>query len=268
MGHDRLVQGRSHLVDALDLAWAAGIQDVGLQDVRVAEQDQVMEPPAERVLLAGGDRDVQGIADLLQAGQVVVRDGLFEVVDAERFEASALLNSRGHRIAVVGVEAEILAAREEFARCLEELVVLLGVDVLAPTPPVHTDLEGAEASFPTVLDQGQHLFGLHPPAGTRAPVEGNRGSPGAPHEGVDRQPGVLSEQVPQGYVDDADHPAGQFVEPLVPTQCKGLPMAVDKPRIFAHQGGFDGPGQVAVEDRIVAARDFRPSLDLGVGLDS
>ena len=45
-------------------------------------------------------------------------------------------------------------------------------------------------------------------------------------------------------------------------------MTVDEPGIFADQGGFDGSGQVTVEDRVVAARDFRPTLDAGVGLDS
>ena len=81
-------------------------------------------------------------------------------------------------------------------------------------------------------------------------------------------PVSLAEQIPERDVHDADHPTGQLVEPLVTTQRKGFPMAVDEPGIRANQGGFDGPGKVAVEDRVVAARDFRPSLDAGVCLNA
>ena len=55
----------------------------------------MLEPPAEGVLFAGGDGHVQRIADLLEARQVVVRNGLLEVIYAELFELAPLLNGGG-----------------------------------------------------------------------------------------------------------------------------------------------------------------------------
>ena len=100
-----LFKGRRHLVDALDLARSTGVHDIRLQDVDIAEQHQVLEPPPKRILFAGGHGNVQRVADLFQTRQVVMRYRFLEVVDAERLETSALLDRRGHRIAVIGVES-------------------------------------------------------------------------------------------------------------------------------------------------------------------
>ena len=64
MGHDGLVERCRHVVDAFNLGWTAGIKDVGLQDVGVAYVDQLLEPPAKRVLLACRYGDIQRVGDL------------------------------------------------------------------------------------------------------------------------------------------------------------------------------------------------------------
>ena len=239
-----------------------------MQDVRIAQQHQVLKPPAKGILFAGRHGYVQGVCDLLEARQVVVGNGFLEMVDAEFFEAPPLLNGGGDGVAVVGVEAQIFAASEELPCRLEQLVVLLRVDVLPPPAPVHANLEGAKAALPAVLHQCEHLVRLHPPARAGAPVKRNGRAAGAAHQRVYGQACVLAQEVPQRHVDNADHPARQLVEALVPAEGERLPVPIHQTRIFACQRRPDGAFQVSVEDGVVAAGNLGPAFDAGISLNA
>ena len=190
------------------------------------------------------------------------------MIDAEFLEAPALLDGGGHRVTVVGIEPQVLTPGQVFPHQLEHAVVLVGVRILTPAAPVHADLERAKAPFPAVPDQAQHFFGLHPPAGPRAPVQGDRLPPGAAHQRVHGQSRILAEQVPERDIDRPDSPAGQLVGAFVAPEGEGLPVPIDRPRVFADQRGLDGALKVSVEHRAVAAGPFRVAFDAGVGLDA
>ena len=77
------------LGDAQHLGDAAAARDVGLDEVDVAALDQLAEAPERRVLLAGGDADVDRVGELGVGLVLVGQERLLEPEDAELLERRA-----------------------------------------------------------------------------------------------------------------------------------------------------------------------------------
>jgi len=196
------------------------------------------------------------------------------VVDAKFFEFTSLLDCGAYRVAVVGVEAEILAVGKELSYEFEHCEVFGWVGVLSPAFPVHADFEGFESHVVPNGDDVEHFLWGEFPAGSGAPVERDDGSCCAAHEGVYGFAGFLAEKIPECDVDDAYDVGWELVEAVFFALSEGLPMSVDVEWVFAYEGRFDDAFEVGLEyggssagNDFVYSGAFSPAFDSGVGLD-
>ncbi len=265
--HDRLGVARGELEDAHHLADPARVDDVRLEDVRVRRGEEIPESPAVMELLAGRDRDVQGAADLAQAGQVMLRERFLEMCEPERLQLAPDADRRPDRIAAVGVEADPDVRAERLPAPTSHLDVLGRVHVALERTPVHPDLERLEPLAPPAQHVGDHPLDRLGEAGADAPVQRDVGPGGAAQQGVERQTGALAHEVPQADVDHAGEGTGGRVRELARAIDQALADAARRQRVRADELRLDDTLQVAAEDRGVVPAELGQADDALVGDD-
>ena len=126
------------LADPQQLGDPAAARHVGLDEVDVAALDQLAEAPHRRVLLAGGDADVDGVGELGVRLVLVGLERLLEPEDAELLELArdADRRLRVGDVAVPGVDQDVAVAGGLLRSRGEAHVVLR---ILAERPPAELD---------------------------------------------------------------------------------------------------------------------------------
>ena len=130
------------LRDSQQLGDAAAARDVGLDEVDVAALDQLAEAPERRVLLAGGDADVDRVGEL---GVGLVLVGLERLLEPEDAELLELARDADRRLRVVAVaEAGVDQDRDRARRAASTAAAASSTSWSASAP------SGPQPSFTAV----------------------------------------------------------------------------------------------------------------------